>query len=125
MISNLSSFLTYFYVLGRPAVHIVPDPAAPIERVAMLFSRFRLRRQVRADSAWMIDPADTGGPRASDAKATIAATLAALDNPAPGAAAAKAWLKRHVPMLDECAPARIKQALEALCRGGAANVAAF
>ena len=125
MISNLSSFLTYFYVLGRPTVHIVPDPAAPIERVAMLFSRFRLRRQVPADTAWMIDPADTGGPCARDALATIAATLAALDNPAPGAAAAKAWLKRHVPMLDECAPARIKQALEALCSGGAANVAAF
>lgn len=124
MVSNLSSFLAYFYVLGRPAIHIVPDPAAPIERVTMLFSRFRLRRRVRTEAAWMIDPADTGGPRASDAQATIAATLAALDDPAPGAAAAKAWLERHVPSLDDQAPARIKRALDALCSGGAADVAA-
>ena len=125
MVSNLSSFVTYFYVLGRPAVHIVPEPAAPIERVTMLFSRFRVRRRVPAYTAWMIDPADTGGPRASDAQATILATLAALDDPAPGAAAAKAWLDRHVPTLDGYAPARIKQALEARCSGGVADVAAF
>ena len=124
MVSNLSSFLTYFYVLGRPAIHIVPDPAAPIERVTMLFSRFRVRWRVRAEAAWMIDPTDTGGPRASNAQSTIAATLDALDDPAPGAAAAKAWLDRHVPTLDDHAPARIKQALEALCSGGAADVAA-
>lgn len=119
MVSNLSSFLSYFYVLGRPAIHIVPETAARLDRVTMLFSRFRLRRRVRADTAWMIDPADTGGPRASDAQATIAATLAALDDPAPGAAAATAWLERHVPGLDDQAPTRIKQALDALCSDGA------
>ena len=122
MVSNLSSFLTYFYVLGRPAIHIVPEPAAAqIDRVTMLFARFRLRRRVRANAAWMIDPADTGGPCARDARGTIAATLAALDEPAPGAAAARRWLERHVPDLDGNAPARIKQALVALCREGEAN----
>ena len=119
MVSNLSSFLTYFYVLGRPAIHIVPDPTARLDRVTMLFSRFRLQRRVRADAAWMIDPADTGGPRASDPQGAISATLAALDDPAPGAAAAGRWLERHVPRLDDQAPARIKQALDSLCREGA------
>lgn len=121
MVSNLSSFLTYFYVLGRPAIHIVPEPAARLDRVTMLFSRFRFNRRVRADAAWMIDPADTGGPRATDPQATIAATLAVLDDPAPGAVAARQWLERHVPRLDDQAPARIKQALETLCRDGAHN----
>jgi hypothetical protein len=123
MVSNLSSFLVYFYVMGRPAIHIVPDRAAPIERVTMLFSRFRLRRRVRAEQAWMIDPADTGGPRASDAQTTIAATLSALDDPAPGAAEATRWLERHVPLLDVKAPVRIKRALDVLCSGGAVDFA--
>ena len=123
MVSNLSSFLTYFYVLGRPAIHIVPAPAARLNRVTMLFSRFRIQRRVRADAAWMIDPADTGGPRASDPQAVIAAALAALDDPAPGAAAARQWLERHVPLLDGDAPARIKQALETLCSEGAERLA--
>ena len=122
MVCNLSSFLTYFYVLGRPAIHIVPEPAARLNRVTMLFSRFRFNRRVRADAAWMIDPADTGGPRATDPQATIAATLAALDDPAPGAAAARRWLEWHVPRLDGEAPARIKQALEALCGDPAENL---
>lgn len=122
MISNLSSFLTYFYVLGRPAIHIVPEPAARLNRVTMLFSRFRIQRRVRAGAAWMIDPVDTGGPRASDPQAAIAATLAALDDPAPGAAAAKRWLEWHVPRLDGQAPARIKQALDALCHDPAENL---
>lgn len=121
MVSNLSSFLVYFYVLGRPAIHIVPDSRERLDRVTMLFSRFRLQRRVRADAAWMIDPTDTGGPRANNAQATIDATLAALDNPAPGAAAATRWLDRHVPLLDGEAPARIKQALEALCRDASPN----
>lgn len=123
MVSNLSSFLTYFYVLRRPAIHIVPDPAARLDRVTMLFSRFRLQRRVRSDAAWMIDPADTGGPRASDPHAAIAATLAALDDPAPGAAAAGRWLERHIPRLDGRASARIKQVLVALCRGGSGYAA--
>ena len=69
----------------------------------------------------MIDPSDTGGPRASDPQGAIAATLAALDDPAPGAAHAIRWLERHVPWLDDQAPARIKQAIEALCRDSASN----
>ena len=121
MVSNLSSFLTYFYVLGRPAIHIVPELAARLDRVTMLFSRFRLRRRIRSEAAWMIDPSDTGGPRASDPQGAIAATLAALDDPAPGAAQAIRWLERHVPWLDDQAPARIKQAIEALCRDSASN----
>ena len=44
--------------------------------------------------------------------------IAAADT-APGAAAATAWLERHEPGLDDQAPTRIKQALDALCSDGA------
>ena len=49
--------------------------------------------------------------------------LSVAADTAPGAAGATAWLERHVPLLDGQAPARIKQALDALCSGGAADVA--
>ena len=38
---------------------------------------------------------------------------------APGAAAATAWLERHVPLLDGQAPAWIRQELDAPCSDGA------
>jgi len=120
MVANLSSFLTYFYVLGRPAVHIVPPPAPTIERVSMLFSRFRMTRRVSAGSAWMIDPTDTGGVRVSDAEGAAGAVGAALDGLGAGKDAGRAWLERHVPLLDDQAPERIRQRLVAMCRGAVA-----
>lgn len=115
MVSNLSSFLAYHYVSGRPAIHIVPHRKKSVERVAMLLSRFRVRRKVKADEAWMIDPADTGGVCVSCIEDTLHAVNAALDDPRPGAEAAAAWLARHVPRLDENAAQRIKDSLVAMC----------
>ena len=115
MVSNLSSFLAYHYVSGRPAIHIVPRRDKPVERVAMLLSRFRVRRKVKANEAWMIDPADTGGVRVSCTEDTLHAVNAALDDPRPSAEAAAAWLARHVPRLEENAAQRIKNLLIAMC----------
>lgn len=124
MISNLSSFLAYFYLLGRPAIHVLPQLQARIDRVVMLLSRWRIRRTVRAEQAWMIDPQDTGGPRVADAEAAALAVADALGDPAPGGIAAQAWLERHVPLLDERAPARIKEALSVMCGGQGPMLAA-
>ena len=115
MVSNLSSFLAYHYVSGRPAIHIVPRRDKPVERVAMLLSRFRVRRKVKADEAWMIDPADTGGVCVSGIEDTLQAVNYVLDDPRPGAEAAAAWLARHVPRLEENAAQRIKNLLLAMC----------
>ena len=115
MVSNLSSFLAYHYVSGRPAIHIVPRRDKPVERVAMLLSRFRVRRTVKADEAWMIDPSDTGGVRVSCTEDTLHAVNAALDDPRPGAEAAAAWLARHIPRQDGNAAQRIKDLLLAMC----------
>ena len=115
MISNLSSFLAYHYVSGRPAIHLVPRRDGPVERVAMVLSRFRVRRKIAADAAWMIDPEDTGGPRVSDVEGALAAVEAALDDPRPGALAAADWLARHIPQFDGDAAERIKQRLVEMC----------
>lgn len=117
MVSNLSSFLVYHYVSGRPAIHLVPDRQGPVERVAMLFSRFRTRRRINAEDAWMIDPADTGGVRVSDPASAGHAVWQALDDPLAGGEASREWLARHLPGLDANAPQRIKACLETLCGG--------
>lgn len=117
MVSNLSSFLTYHYVLARPSVHIVPAAAKTVDRVAMLFSRFRVTRRIDTGKAWMIDPADTGGARVTDASRAALAVAAALDDPAPGGAAARAWLDRHIPLLDGRGPERVHRCLLAMCSG--------
>lgn len=117
MVSNLSSFLVYYYVLGRPAIHIVPERDKPIERVTMLFSRFRIRRKITAEAAWMIDPADTGGVRVHDRRGAASAVVAALADPRDGGRASKDWLARHVPRSDCGASQRIKVCLEAMCSG--------
>jgi hypothetical protein len=116
MLSNLSSFLAYFYVLGRPAVQILPvEPGARVERTVMLFSRFRLRRGISADDAWMIDPRDTGGPVVTNADQAMAALDGALEEPEHGAAAARDWLSRHVPVIDGAACLRFEQHLRRFC----------
>jgi hypothetical protein len=115
MVSNLSSFLAYHYVSKRPAIHLVPRRDGPVDRVAMVLSRFRVRRKIAADAAWMIDPADTGGVRVSDIEGTVHAVGAALDDPGPGGQAAADWIARHVPRLDGSAPERIRQCLVAMC----------
>ncbi|QGN55812.1 hypothetical protein [Novosphingobium sp. Gsoil 351] len=114
MVSNLSSFLAYHYVSGRPAIHLVRPRDGPVERVAMVLSRFRVRRKIAADSAWMIDPADTGGVQVSDIEGALQAVGAALDDSQSGGQAAVDWLARHVPRLDGNAPERIRQCLLAM-----------
>jgi len=116
MLSNLSSFISYFYLLGRPAIHILPgDPSGVIERTTMLLSRIRLRRRVSADRAWMIDPHDTGGVlimNTDDAKKELDA---ALRNPDLHTRAAADWLDRHLPIRDGRACERLTTELERLC----------
>jgi hypothetical protein len=117
MVSNLSSFLAYYYVLGGPAVHILPVDRATglIERRIMVFSRFRLRAWKGTRAAWMLDPRDIGGPAAADGDEAIAAVTAALNDPALGAADAASWLERHVVEMDGHTARRFKEQLVQFC----------
>ena len=121
MVSNLSSFLAYYYALGRPAVHILPvtPDAAVIERRIMVFSRFRLRAWKSTGSAWMLDPRDIGGPAAIDGEEAIAAVVAGLDDPALGRAERESWLQRHVAPMDGHTARRFKERIEWFCASSA------
>jgi hypothetical protein len=124
MISNLSSFLAYFYLLGRPAIHILPASARDrtIRRMVMLFSRWRVKRRVKTEDAWMLDPTDTGGPRVFDSAQARAAVERALEDPSWGLAESTSWLRRHIPALDGQAGARAEMYLRQMC--GDAGLAA-
>ena len=116
MISNLSSFISYFYVLQRPAIHILPAQGDVVERATMLFSRFRMNTRVRTGSAWMLDPRDVGGSVATNSDEVLQQLKAALHESAPGEKAA-AWLGRHVPHLDGKASERALHFLRQMAEG--------
>jgi len=117
MISNLSSFLTYFYVLRRPAVHILPVARGMkrIERRLMLTKRLGIRLWSRAEAAWMNDPEDVGGAVAENAEEAAQALEMALDDSSIGVAPTGKWLARHVIGMDGHTAARFKQAIDELC----------
>jgi hypothetical protein len=117
MVSNLSSFLAYHYVLRRPSVHILPvsEETGLIERRIMLFSRFRLRAWKGTGAAWMLDPHDIGGAAATTADQAIAAVRAALDDPSLGEAATVSWLGRHVTGMDGRTAERFRDEIERFC----------
>ncbi len=117
MVSNLSSFLAYHYLLRRPSVHILPAPADTIriERMVMLLSRIRVRGWFRSEAAWMLAPSDTGGVVVIDSEEAAAAVESALDDPSSGVAATGRWLDRHIARIDGRAAARFKAYLEQLC----------
>ena len=118
MISNYSSFISYFYLLGRPAIHILPaTPNDTVSRVAMLFSRFPIRRRIAAEEAWMLNPRDNGGIMVSSGRDAIAAADAMLEAASDHAQsdAARLWLGRHVPRIDGHTAERFKAEIDALC----------
>jgi hypothetical protein len=116
MISNLSSFISYFYVLGRPAIHILPAQGDVVERATMLFSRFRMNMRVRNGSAWMLDPRDVGGSTAANSEEALQQLKAVLHEPTSGEKAT-AWLRRHVPLVDGKAAERAHHFLRQMAGG--------
>lgn len=118
MISNYSSFLSYFYLLGRPAIHLLPAmPSDRVSRVAMLFSRVPIHRRLAAEEAWMLDPRDNGGILVSNSSDAVAATDAALRalTGHPRNDAARLWLHKHVFHVDGHTAERFKAEIDKLC----------
>ena len=118
MIGNLSSLTTFFYHLGKPAVHLCP-PATALELHLMQYKSSSLRAQHRraSDSAiWMNDPHDNGGLTAENAEQALDAVSQVLTNPDSCREKARAWLAAHVSEPPESASARFEQELERLAR---------
>lgn len=100
MITNLSSFITYFYHTGRPTVHLAPRPGE-----TMTVSRMKrgTLKAVKTEPGklWMNDPEDNGGFTAYDAEGALAAISRALTEPESCRVRAKSWLDRHLLPADE------------------------
>ncbi|MDD5308024.1 MAG: hypothetical protein PHU25_11940 [Deltaproteobacteria bacterium] len=111
MVSNLSSFVTFFYHLGRSSVHLCPSPGRKVH-----FMR-QTSRGPRAGSAgsgtkWMNPPEDNGGLTAFDAESALAAIDEALTKPDCCRERARDWLDRHIHAPDGRTARRMADALE-------------
>jgi hypothetical protein len=112
-VSNLSSFVTFFYHFGRPSVHLCPKPEAKIRysRVTRLGLRARGGEQ---DVEWMNQPEDNGGLTAYDGEGALAAVDRALTDPDCCRERARQWLEAHVAGVDGQASRRLGDAIAAL-----------
>lgn len=98
MVSNYSSFITPFYLRGRPAIHIRPvrQPDMRFDFAMLTFAGLWARRAAADRGAYMLSLDDTGGPIVDTAEAAIGAVLHGLDHPDDGIAPTRAWLDRHL-----------------------------
>jgi hypothetical protein len=113
-VSNLSSFVTFFYHTGRPSVHLCPRPGATIRfsRVTRLGLR---ARPAEPAAEWMNQPEDNGGLTAYDAGEALTAVDRALTEPDCCRERARRWLDDHVEGSDGQASRRLADAIAGLC----------
>jgi len=105
-VSNLSSFVTFFYHFGRPSVHLCPLPGAKVRFSRV--TRFGPRaRPADPDVEWMNQPEDNGGLSAYDATGAVAAVDRALTEPDCCRERARQWLENHVDGIDGHASRRL------------------
>lgn len=117
MLSNLSSFTTFFYHFGRPAVHLCPPPGDAGVRFAQYsFLGVGARRRASTSPPWMNDPRDNGGLSASTDAEALAAIDRALTEPDCCRDSARRWLEEHVAAPEPSASACLRQRLEQLAR---------
>jgi hypothetical protein len=95
MITNLSSFITYFYHFGRPSIHLAPRPGETLTVGRMKSGSLKAVKSEQAE-LWMNDPADNGGFTAHDAEEALAAISTALTEPESCIVRSKAWLESHM-----------------------------
>ena len=117
MISNYSSFITPFYLLGRPAIHIRPvaSDVSAFKFSMLTFAGLWARTASVDKEAYMMDLNDTGGPIVESSDDTIDAVLAALDDPSGYRTTTEAWLNRHLHRPHGAAAARLFGEIQAMC----------
>ncbi len=116
MISNYSSFITFFYPTGRPSIHIFPVIETKDGYLMQQYRRGKVRpwHVSRDDPFWMIPPEDTGGMVAHDREELIEAIDRALAEPDCCRQTAARWLDTYVEGVDGRTCERIEAALEEL-----------
>lgn len=117
MVSNYSSFITPFYLLARPAIHIRPVARnqSAFEFSMLTFAGLWGRTASPNKEAYMMDLDDTGGPIVENADDAIAAVLNALDHPDECRATTAAWLDRHLYRPEGGAAVRLFNQIVAMC----------
>lgn len=116
MVSNLSSFVTFFYNLGRPTVHLCPPPGNDVQMMRMVRGRPRAQNP-GAEPPWMLPPEDNGGLTAHDRDEALTAIDRALAEPDCCRERERDWLDRHLYMPAEGSSERMAAALERLVAG--------
>lgn len=117
MITNLSSFITYFYHFRRPTVHLAPRPGETMT-VGRMKSGSLKSVKAAPDGLWMNDPADNGGMTAYDAEQALGAISTALTEPDSCRDRAKAWLETHMLPADGQRSEILADQIIQLVRGG-------
>ena len=82
MVSNLSSFISYFYFTGKPSIHLCPVPKS--SKVVTYAEKNRGEKTSRLErqnisEGYMRVPSDNGGLTAFSRNACLKQTLAAID----------------------------------------------
>jgi hypothetical protein len=119
MISNYSSFITPFYLLKRPAIHIRPIKRNDVRfRYAMMTFAGLWSRTASVDNeAYMMDIDDVGGPIVETVEQAIDAVVHALDHQDDCRYASEAWLARHLHRPEGGAAAHLLAEIGAMCSG--------
>lgn len=119
MISNLSSFIAYFYVTGRPSIHLCPPPTRHAVRFATLSGPFGVRYDRDVDARFMREPEENGGLSVYDRPGLTAAVGRALADPDCCRVRSRDWMHRYVHKPDGATSARLVAMLTAFVRHAA------
>lgn len=113
MVSNLSSFITYMYHLGRPTIHLCPAPQTPVTIATKRWLGGVKPRSQRDDAdVWMTLPSDNGGMSVHTLDELISAIERGLESPSCCHAAAHDWVARHIAHVDGATGKRFGDALQ-------------
>lgn len=111
MLTNLSSFVTCFYVFGRPSVHIVPATDEQVRFAQLRRRGVKARSEDGSTHRWMNAPEDNGGLTASTADGVLDAMRRAMHEPECCRERSETWLREHVDGIDGRSAARFGDAL--------------
>jgi hypothetical protein len=123
MVSNLSSYITFFYHLGRPSIHILPagSQTSEIQLAQIRGGRFGYRRVKGDEPLWMNDPTDNGGLTVRSLDETRNAILQGLEDPDCCKERSAEWISRHIHRPDGHTAERFHAAIQALARPSCAE----
>ncbi|HNW82924.1 MAG TPA: hypothetical protein PKG52_08550 [bacterium] len=114
MVSNLSSFITYFYFRGLPSVHIIPsDRSNEKLRLAQIKrGRVSYRTLSGNEQIYMNDPEDNGGITAWNLQGVADGIIHGLENPDCCREKSRSWIDRHIYKPDGSSAMRFFEVLQ-------------